>query len=84
MSAESAKKFIERMKTDEDFRNKVTECKDNEARKAFVEKEGFNFSHDELKKNTSELSEHELESVSGGERRSCTWMSNDDESALIY
>jgi len=33
MSMESAKAYIERMKTDEDFRKKVTECKDTDTRK---------------------------------------------------
>lgn len=66
MSLESAKAFMERMKTDEDFRKKVTECKDSEARKAFVIKEGFDFTKDEIKVSRLELSNDELDSVVGG------------------
>jgi predicted ribosomally synthesized peptide with nif11-like leader len=66
MSIDSAKAFFERMKTDEDFRKKVTECKDNEARKAFAKKEGFDFSVEQLKAVTGELSEDALNSVVGG------------------
>jgi len=66
MSIESAKTFVEKMKNDEDFRKKVTECKDNEARKAHVLKEGFDFSVEELKKCTGELSDEQLDAVAGG------------------
>jgi predicted ribosomally synthesized peptide with nif11-like leader len=63
---ESAKAFMERMKNDEDFRKKVTECKDNEARKAFVLKEGFDFAVDEMKEEIGELTDEDLEGVAGG------------------
>ena len=36
MSIESAKAFIERMKTDEDFAKEVKECKDADVRMTFV------------------------------------------------
>ncbi len=39
MSIESAKTFIEKSKTDEDFAKQVKECKDAEARKAFVKQQ---------------------------------------------
>jgi predicted ribosomally synthesized peptide with nif11-like leader len=61
---ESAKAFIEKMNTDEDFRKKVTECKDNEARKAFVLKEGYDFTADDLK--LEELSDSELGELAAG------------------
>ena len=67
MSIESAKAFMERMKTDEDFRNKVNECKDNEARKALVVKEGYDFTVEELKgTRLVVLTDEELDSVGGG------------------
>jgi len=66
ISLESAKAYVERMKTDEDFRKKVFECKDNKTRKNFVLKEGFDFAVDDLKKLSGELSEEELERVAGG------------------
>jgi len=66
MSLESAKAFVERMQNDEDFRQKVTECEDSELRKELVQKEGFDFSVQELKECTKELSDEELDSVAGG------------------
>jgi predicted ribosomally synthesized peptide with nif11-like leader len=66
MSIESAKAFVERMKTDEDFAKNVTECPDNEARKTFVKAAGFDFTMDEVKEVASELTEEELDGVAGG------------------
>lgn len=66
MSVESAKKFMERMKTDEAFANKVKECKDNEARMAFVKGAGFDFTIEEIKGIQGELSDDELDAVAGG------------------
>jgi predicted ribosomally synthesized peptide with nif11-like leader len=48
MSMKSAKAFIERMKTDEEFRTKVTEYKDTETRTAFVKSQGFDFTADDI------------------------------------
>ena len=42
MSFESAKLFIEKMITDEDFAKGVTGCKDSESRKKFIMAKGFN------------------------------------------
>lgn len=66
MSLESAKKFIERMKTDEDFRKKVNECKDAEGRMDLVKHDGFDFTAEELKGAGAELTERELDMVGGG------------------
>lgn len=71
MSIESAKAFIERMKTDEEFRNRVTKAETAEARKAIVEAEGFDFTKDEIEKVRIELSDDELDLVTGG-GASCT------------
>lgn len=68
MSMESAKAYMERMKNDEDFRKKVTECKNNEERKFFVVSEGFDFSVEDIKQASGELSEEELDKLSGGLR----------------
>jgi predicted ribosomally synthesized peptide with nif11-like leader len=54
------------MKNDEDFRKKVTECKDAEARKSLAVKEGFNFSVNDLKECSGELSDEELSRLAGG------------------
>ena len=48
MSIESANAFLERMKTDEDFRKEVTEIKDSEGRMKFVKSVGFDFTKEEI------------------------------------
>lgn len=71
MSLQAAKAFIERMKTDEDFRKRVTECKDAETRQACVFKEGFDFTKEELKSVKAELGDDELQRVAGGAVAKC-------------
>lgn len=66
MSIESAKAFMERMKTDEDFRKEITDCKDADTRMKLVEENGFNFSKEELNSSNDELNEDELAAVAGG------------------
>ncbi len=66
MSIESAKAFIERMKTDEDFRKEITNCKDADDRMKLAEENGFTFTNDEIKSQTGILSDKELEDVAGG------------------
>ena len=67
MSVESAKSFVERMKTDEDFAKAVTECKDSEGRKEFIVAKGFDFTVDELSQaRGNELNDEQLEAVSAG------------------
>jgi predicted ribosomally synthesized peptide with nif11-like leader len=79
MSLESAKAFIERMKTDEDFRKKVTECKDGELRKALIKAEGFDFTKEDIELVKSELSEEALEGIVGGYLNICfSWCSGID------
>lgn len=73
MSQESAKAFINRMKTDENFRKKVISHADVESRKAFVFGEGFDFTAEELKKQGAELSEDDLEKVSAGGSGMAGW-----------
>lgn len=63
---ESARAFMEKMKTDEDFRSKVKECKDAEARKAFVLKEGFDFTEKDMELAKAELSDEDLIAIAGG------------------
>lgn len=65
MSVESAKAFIEKMKTDEGFAKKIKECSDNEARMAFAKESGFNFTVEEIKLE-GELSDDDLDAVAGG------------------
>ena len=49
MSVEFAKQFIDRMKADEKFARKFMACRDPYARRAFEEKEGYDFSAAEAK-----------------------------------
>jgi len=66
MSIESAKLFIEKIKTDEEFAKKVKNCKDAEARMVFVKESGFDFTIEEIKAFQGELSDDELDAVAGG------------------
>ncbi len=66
MSLESAKSFVEKMKIDENFRNKVTECKDQESRMAFVKSQGFDFTADDITLAKGELGDDVLDTIAGG------------------
>ncbi|MGE5396074.1 MAG: Nif11-like leader peptide family natural product precursor [Chitinophagales bacterium] len=66
MSIESAESFIERMKTDETFAQKVASYQDAKERRVFLEKEGLNFTDSELKQACQELSDSDLSVVTGG------------------
>ena len=80
MSEEAAQAFIERMKSDEDFRAKVMAEEDMDARMALIVAEGFDCSAEEIGA-LQELGEAELsEAVTGGEvpgtgddPGTCTW-----------
>lgn len=68
MSTVSAKAFVEKVKNDEDFKNKLAAMKDASARVEFVKKSGFDFTKEELAKVKEEqgLTDEELDSVAGG------------------
>lgn len=66
MSIESAKAYVERIKTDEAFAKKVNSFEDKGARKDFVIQEGYTFTKEEVEEVGSELNEKELDSVAGG------------------
>ena len=67
MSIESARAYFERMKTDEEFRNRVLNAETAEARLAIVQSEGFDFTKEEVDEVSSdELTEDELDMVAGG------------------
>ncbi len=69
MSIESAKAFLERMKTDEDFRNSVGGIGTAEDRIVFVKSAGFDFTKEELEnvQEKMQLTAEELGRLSGGE-----------------
>ena len=66
MSIESAKEFLEKVKSDEDFSKKVGEKAAPEERMEYIKTAGFDFTKEELDTVTSELSVEQLEEVSGG------------------
>ncbi len=71
MSIESAKLYIEKIKTDKEFARKVMECKDTETRAAFVRGAGFDFTFNELKEKTARLTDNDMEFISGGGSSKC-------------
>jgi predicted ribosomally synthesized peptide with nif11-like leader len=67
MSIESAKAFIERMQTDEDFAKKVMACKDVDTAQSVIEAAGFAFTQEEFRSLIGDdLDDEALSSVSGG------------------
>ncbi|MEO5355700.1 MAG: Nif11-like leader peptide family RiPP precursor [Nitrospirae bacterium YQR-1] len=69
MSVESAIKYIEKLSSDMEFRNKVEAVKDKEVRNKIIKEAGFDFTEAELKQITlksTELSEKHLEKIAGG------------------
>ncbi|AET69247.1 bacteriocin propeptide, TIGR03798 family [Desulfosporosinus orientis DSM 765] len=66
MSTESARKFIERLKTDEGFNSKIRECHTAEERMTLAKEAGFSFTPEEIKEIRKEqLSDSELDAVAG-------------------
>lgn len=66
MSIESAKAFIERVKTDKEFAEKLNACKDWEIVRHLITSEGFDFTREELKLTQIELTDDEIAAVVGG------------------
>lgn len=74
MSIESAKLFSKRMDEDSEFEKKVNSIETVEALKAFMAQEGYDFNGKEFNEVMelsygSELSEDELDNVTGGRIR---------------
>ena len=65
MSKEAAQAFVEKMKSDEAFRERVMAVQDVEARMALIVAEGFDCSADEIG-SLQELAELDLSGVVGG------------------
>ncbi len=71
MSIESAKAFLERIKNDEDFKKELEEPASAEERINFVKAQGFDFTKEEINLLKGELSDEELDVVSGGHQEFC-------------
>ena len=66
MSIESARDFVERVKTDKEFAKRVAGAASREDKVEIAKAEGFDFTPEEIKTVTSKLSVEELEAVAGG------------------
>ena len=66
MSIESAKAFLERVQNDEDFRKELEAQTSKDERMKFAKAQGFDFTKEEIESLTSELSDEEMDGVSGG------------------
>jgi len=71
MSEEQLKAFLEKVKADTELQEKLKVAADLDAVSAIAKEAGFSISADDLKSVLSELSEEELESVAGGNKKSC-------------
>ena len=72
MSIESAKAYVERMKTDEKFRKKILAIEDAKKRMQFIKTEGFDFSSNDIKTVSAELDDNILHFIQGGTcKRDC-------------
>ena len=69
MSEDRARAFVEKMKSDDAFRDKVMAEEDVEARMALIGAEGFDCSAEEIGA-LQELGDAELDGVAGGQ----TWL----------
>ena len=69
MSIKSAKAFIARMQTDEEFARQVVAKKDKEERMKFVISKGFDFTDEDIKNVAVNLTDDELESIAGGQKK---------------
>ncbi|MBF0408914.1 MAG: Nif11-like leader peptide family natural product precursor [Candidatus Riflebacteria bacterium] len=66
MSIKSAKDFVEKMRTDDKFAQKIAEAKSWEQRSQIVKADGYKFSKHEFDTVVSELSDSQLDGVVGG------------------
>ena len=66
MSEEQLKAFLEKVKADTSLQEKLKAAADSDAVLAIAKEAGFMISTDDLTKARSEISEEELEGVSGG------------------
>ena len=67
MSEKQLKAFLEKVKGDSSLQEKLKAAADFDAVVSIAKKTGFMFSSDDLERAQSELSEEELEGISGGD-----------------
>jgi len=66
MSIESAKGYMARLKTDEEFRNRISSTPDRGIRESSIRAEGFDWDEGDIKAAVAEMPDEELEAVGGG------------------
>ncbi len=66
MSLDQARAFIEKMKSDETFRNRVMAIEDVVERFNLIKSEGFDCNEAEIKEVAGELNDDELDAAAGG------------------
>jgi len=66
MSVDQARAFIEKMKSDEAFRDRIMAIEAVDARLAAASDAGFEFTEAEVKEVQSELSDDDLDQAPGG------------------
>jgi len=71
MSIESAKAFLEKVRSNEDFRKSVGEIATAEERMKYVKEEGFDFTKEEINLLKDELGADDLDTVAGGVLNTC-------------
>lgn len=71
MSSEATRAFVERMKSDEDFKARVMAAETVEARVGLINAEGFDCTAAEIEAHAAELGDAELGKVVGGEPEAC-------------
>ena len=78
MSRESAQAFVNRMKTDKEFADRVDACRRLEDLSQLLTESGFSFTGDEWQALTDVLTDDELERVAGGTGPACDGNYMDD------
>ena len=72
MSIEQAQAFMEKVKNDEDLQKRLKEAEDSETRLNIAKEMGYDFTLEEARQASEQLSPDELEQVAGGrEHWSC-------------
>lgn len=66
MSFKSAHAFLERFERDREFKEKLERAKDKDELLKLIKEAGFNFTSEDVKEATKELSEEELQNIEGG------------------
>lgn len=68
MSLEAARRFVDRLKRDDDFRRRVLATDDLEARLATIRAEGFDCTADEIAEEGRLLDTEDLAGISSGDK----------------